>query len=91
MTPGDPGARGAGIPDVKTREQYDHWYQPAPDGGKPDRFRSQAGLVQRCEEGGETGESCPMIAAYITSLARCKLWQLIQAAGDKHNFKVGES
>jgi len=45
------------------------------------QYRQLGGLVQHLEREPESRESCPIIASYVTSYARMKLWALIQLAG----------
>lgn len=49
-------------------------------------FRQLGGLVQELSAEPESQESCPAIAAYVTSYARIKLWGLIEAAGCENVF-----
>jgi len=51
-------------------------------------FRQLGGLVQELEHEPESRESCPAIAAYVTSYARLRLWQLIEMAGRENTYYV---
>lgn len=57
------------------------WDALDPESGLPVRWRALSWRVQRQEPAGETAESCPAIAAWVTSLARVYLWHLMQEAG----------
>lgn len=59
---------------------YARWYGPGP-GGESVRHRSLAWHVQREEVTAETEESCPAMAAWITSAGRMRLLEAIRAAG----------
>lgn len=56
---------------------YYCWYQWNAAMGKAERFRSLAWHVQREVELGLHPEACPAIAAYVTSLARMRLWNVL--------------
>lgn len=72
-------------PDVQWDEPYSVWYQNYRDQGQC-RFRSIAEHVQRQVDLGEHPESCPAIAAWVTSLGRAILWNAIECAGRENVF-----
>jgi hypothetical protein len=81
--PGKLGQVGRAWVDAPPRPDegpYSTWYAPGPD-GHPVRHRSLAWHVQREEVTGETEESCPAMAAWITSAGRMRLLEAIRAAG----------
>lgn len=69
------------VPDRICPWPFYQWFEPGKDEDDPEQWRSFAWNVQRMVIQGETGESCPAITAYINSLGRVRLWQLIQTAG----------
>jgi hypothetical protein len=81
--PGKLGQVGRAWVDAPPRPDegpYATWYAPGPD-GHPVRYRSLAWHVQREEITGETEESIPAMAAWITSAGRMRLLQAIREAG----------
>lgn len=52
------------------------------------RKRAIGWKVQREDVGGETGSSCPAIAAWITSEARARLWRAILIAGRSNVYYI---
>jgi hypothetical protein len=81
--PGKLGQVGRSWVDAPPRPDegpYATWYAPGPD-GHPVRHRSLAWHVQREEVTGETEESIPAMAAWITSAGRMRLLEAIRAAG----------
>lgn len=50
------------------------------------RWRSFGGIVQKFINEGESRESFPAIASYVTSFARLKLWQAINKAGRQNCY-----
>lgn len=71
---------GAIPPDVQ------RWYEPASDGSGVAEYRLLLGRVERRVPGGETMDSCPSIAATVTSYGRLRLWELICCAGLEHVY-----
>jgi hypothetical protein len=81
--PGKLGQVGRSWVDAPPRPDegpYATWYAPGPD-GHPVRHRSLAWHVQREEVTGETEESIPAMAAWITSAGRMRLLEAVRAAG----------
>jgi hypothetical protein len=77
---GQVGRRWVDAPPRPDEGPYSTWYAPGPD-GHPVRHRSLAWNVQREEITGETEESMPAMAAWITSAGRMRLLEAIRAAG----------
>jgi hypothetical protein len=86
--PGKLGQVGRAWVDAPPRPDegpYATWYAPGPD-GHPVRHRSLAWHVQREEVTGETEESVPAMAAWITSAGRMRLLEAIRAAGWEETY-----
>ncbi len=63
------------------RQPFGSWYGVDPETGTTARYRSVGWTVQIERNLGESFESCPVIAAHVYSLARVKLWQAVECAG----------
>lgn len=77
---GQVGRAWVDAPQTPADGPYSTWYAPGPD-GDPVRHRSLAWHTQREEITSETEESCPAMAAWITSAGRMRLLEAIRAAG----------
>lgn len=67
---------------------WGHWSQRNASTCDSHCYRALAWTVQEEQEKGESIDSCPAIAAYITSYAREYLRDLIRIAGDKNVYYV---
>ena len=67
---------------------WGNWSQRNAANGKTHCYRALAWAVQEEHERGESIDSCPAIAAYITSYAREYLRDLIRLAGNKNVYYV---
>lgn len=67
-------------PDMWTTEMYGEW-RGADEAGRPCRYRSLAGVVQRDDVLGLACEAVPAVAAWILSAARMRLLAYIRTAG----------
>ena len=76
--------KAAGRPD---RGPYDSWPELGKDGVWR-RYRNVAWYTQREDVSAESAESVPGIAAWITSLARVRLLNLLRLAGYGHVYYV---
>lgn len=66
--------------------EWGHWWKCVPGERQPELFRSVGYNTQQIEEGGETAESFPAIAAFVTSYARQRMDKLRSIAGEKHVY-----
>jgi hypothetical protein len=66
---------------------FARWFGEGP-GGVPCRYRNTAWHTQREEIDQETEESCPAMAAWITSAGRMRLLEAIRAAGWGETYYV---
>lgn len=71
------------MPDHMPVALWGEWWG-SDDIGRPARYRSLGGCVQRDVIGDLGDEAVPSIAAYITSEIRMRLWRLICCAGREH-------
>src|SRR5262245_31568238 len=58
-------------------EPFDQWFEPTPNKKRPDSYRSIAWEVEKLTVIGEHKQSCPAITAWVNSLARVRLWEMI--------------
>lgn len=65
---------------------YMQWLQRCGETDELESWRSIAWNVQRLCPQGESNESFPAITAYINSLGRVRLWELIEAAGQTNVY-----
>ena len=76
--------RWVDVDDALSTDPFAQWWRRNAETGLPEQWRSFAWHVQRLTDLGEHAESMPIITAWITSLARVRLWEMIQAANE-HN------
>lgn len=76
------------VPHGKSEEPYTSWYKLNEEKRQLERWRCVGYRVQRQDKGGETNESVPMIPAFVNSLARVRLWDMMKAAGQYNLFYV---
>lgn len=65
-------------PELAAVSRWGQWWGKNCDSGKVTKFRAIAGLVQELTEKGESRDSVPAIAAYITSYGRLQMRALRQ-------------
>lgn len=78
------GQRARGWRDIPARKNdrpWEQWIEKEIGSNKITNWRCIAGLVQMGYDDGETDESYPAIASYVTSLARIRLWKIMDDAG----------
>lgn len=81
---GDTWAEHEWVEDLTARR----WKEVDAETGNVVMYRQLGGLVQRQSSEPESRESCPAIAAYVTSYARMHLWRLMQLAGRDNLYYV---
>ena len=62
------------------------WVEYDVETGTVHKLRQYAGIVEEFQEEGESRDSHPAIASYVTSAARAYLWELITQAGVENVF-----
>jgi DNA polymerase type B, organellar and viral len=68
------------VPGAMAPQPWGTWHQIEPDGGVV-RYRAMAGVVQRENTGDYGPDAVPSMAAWINSVARVKLLNMIRLAG----------
>lgn len=69
-----------------TPDNIEVWQELDADTGEVRNLRSFGGIIQELKLEDEGRDSFPAIAAYVTSYARLKLWEAIEAAGQRNCF-----
>jgi DNA polymerase family B len=64
-----------------TCRQWGQWVTIDADTGKIKRYRAVAGIVQECQDRGESKQSFPALPAFVSSYARESIRRLINVAG----------
>lgn len=83
---GQKTARWEDKPEIRSPVRWGHWWKHLDTGLEYDLFRSLGHNTQQLIEGGETRESFPAIAAYVTGYARRYMDKLRVIAGGKHVY-----
>lgn len=68
------------------QEPFAQWWGRDAETGLPCQFRSFAWQLEKLCDMGEHIESVPAITAWIQSLARVRLWELMEAAGRENVY-----
>lgn len=74
------------VKDGVSLEPFRAWVQSNRETGEIEQWRSFAWMVEKLVDEGEHPQSCPVIGAWINSLARVFLWNLINTAGIEEVF-----
>lgn len=69
------------IEDNCSVRKWDDWYERTPGSEVLDHYRTFGGLTQVMHEGGFSRESVPIVTAFINSLGRMLLWELMSFVG----------
>lgn len=74
------------MPDELCLKPFSQWWQVNDDTGQAEQWRSFAWAVERCEDAGEPSESIPIITAMIHSLARVRMYTLMELCGRNNMY-----
>ena len=74
------------VPEAIALEPFRAWVQQNRETGELEQWRSFAWMVEKLIDAGEHPQSCPAIGAWVNSMARVFLWNLINTAGPENVY-----